>query len=359
MSVQQLLRREWGPFKGLYGDVSASVVPHGYASVATNVRLDNNVLETNPGNILFNTTFSSGGGNSVYCKELRFEDGGLLDRLGFGNSVDVLLVCSGNNWQYNTASTRVFIGYTEGTAAFTTGNTSVTGTSTSWLTNVQAGDFIKANAHADSAFTEIASVGSDTAITLVAGGYLGATAGTGTYVVRKTWASSDLFPPTAEFLNDIGVLSNGTNTVLTLSNNTAATLINLTSNTSIAKVTSLAVHKNRMFGANVPDTTNQSTVYWSPVNAANGTWTASQAVFPSDGGGAIEAIISYGGTLFVFKRFGKIYRMWGDFSTTAGTVDAITQIETPYSLGTILGKTVIKYDGLIWFLRYLILSSNV
>lgn len=62
--------------------------------------------------------------------------------------------------------------------SFTNGNTSVTGSGTAFLTDFKTGDYIKAASHTDGTWTQIASITSNTALTLVTGGYRGATLAT-------------------------------------------------------------------------------------------------------------------------------------------------------------------------------------
>jgi hypothetical protein len=61
-----------------------------------------------------------------------------------------------------------------GTVSFTNTNTAVTGTSTLFTRELRAGDSIKISSHADSVYQAIASIASDTALTLSVG-YTGAT----------------------------------------------------------------------------------------------------------------------------------------------------------------------------------------
>jgi hypothetical protein len=63
-----------------------------------------------------------------------------------------------------------------GTCTFLAGNTAVVGAGTAFTTAFVVGDYIKANAHADTAWTQIDSITDDAHLTLVAGGYLGANA---------------------------------------------------------------------------------------------------------------------------------------------------------------------------------------
>jgi hypothetical protein len=63
-----------------------------------------------------------------------------------------------------------------GTCTFTAGGTAVVGVGTAFLTAVQVGQYIRANAHAATAYTQVASITDNLNLTLVAGGYLGAAA---------------------------------------------------------------------------------------------------------------------------------------------------------------------------------------
>lgn len=84
-----------------------------------------------------------------------------------------------------------------GAVSFTNGNTAVTGASTKFTTEVQVGDLIRLSAHADSVLGKVASISSDTSLTLAAG-YAGIT-GSGAAVsgaARGTFSGNDIDDPT-------------------------------------------------------------------------------------------------------------------------------------------------------------------
>ncbi len=86
------------------------------------------------------------------------------------------------SWNMTSTASSTFV--TSGTATFTSGGTAVSGTGTSWSTQLQPGWQIKRDADPATAFTVIQSVDSNTALTLAVG-YKG-TGGTGTYAAGKT-----------------------------------------------------------------------------------------------------------------------------------------------------------------------------
>jgi len=84
-----------------------------------------------------------------------------------------------------------------GAVTFTNGSTSVTGASTKFVTEVQVGDLIRLSAHADSVLGKVASISSDTSLTLAAG-YAGIS-GSGAAVsgaARGTFTGNDIDDPT-------------------------------------------------------------------------------------------------------------------------------------------------------------------
>ena len=343
MSVQAYLRKEWGPFRGLYKDVIGSVVPSPYAITATDCLLDNDVLEVMTGDAIYNTGITSASSAShTYLINFTKEDNSSA-------TADHIYYCNGTIWRDVTASTSNAIGHTVGTATITNGSTTVSGFSTTWNTGteVQAGDYIKRKVDADSAYQIISSVNSDTSITLTAN-WSGTTLTNGAYIIRKQFTGSDTAVATAITFKGGIVITNGTEPMQYFSpDDINQGSMNIITSAPLAKC--LEIHKSRCFAANT--TSLPHDLFWSPSNAPSSAWNASAtgSIYPQDGGGEIVAVKSYNSRLFVFKRYGGyIYEIRGDFPTTIGAYDSIVPINTKH-IGILLGKTVVEFQGLLWF----------
>jgi hypothetical protein len=90
-----------------------------------------------------------------------------------------------------------------GTCSFLNGNTSLTGVGTKFLTELRVGDSLRATAHGVANATEIASIESDTELTFVAGGYLGASsASVGSTNHHTGWHELYIFAYPYDFIED-------------------------------------------------------------------------------------------------------------------------------------------------------------
>ena len=279
MSVQQLLRREWGPFNGLHSNQIGSAIPHGYAQLATNVRLDNGVIEVASGDAIFNTSLPAGTSNNHLFSI------GLFQSDFAGLSADQLLHCTGSTWRAVTSSASNAIGHTTGTATFTNGSAIVTGSSTAWTTHLKAGDFIKLASGADSTYQEISTVDSATQVTLTSTWAGGTTSAA--YISRITWSGSDNNYVCALPMNGVLLMSNRSDLMASY-NGTSQDVV-----TTGPAVGCLEQHKSRMFGANTSG--NPHRLFWSNSNAVT-TWdTTNQQtdIYALDGTAEIEAIKSY------------------------------------------------------------------
>lgn len=267
-----------------------------------------------------------------------------------GTSVDKLVCAALDEGNTNTTykvdiketsgdGTYAYIAHTAGTnASFTTANTAVTGVGTTWTSHLKAGDKIKASAHADSAYTEIASVTNDTNLVLVAGGYLGATAATVAYKARKI-LNKDFIPSAIVFNNNL-IITNGSDTPLTYNN---TTLNNIT-DTDAPKGKFIEAHKSRVFIAGTSG--GPSSIFWSAVNDET-VWDATsvEIVFANDNGN-ICGLKSFSDSLIVLKDNGNIYQVVGSFDQDAvGEPDYIRRIDTPSNIGTIAGFTAVVHDN--------------
>lgn len=232
-----------------------------------------------------------------------------------------------------------YFGHTAGTeASFTTANTAVTGVSTTWASHLKAGDKIKALGHADTAYTEIATVNSNTSLTLVAGGYLGATAAATQYKARMI-LNKDFLPSAVVFNNNL-IITNGADTPMTYNN---TTLNNIT-DADVPKGKFIAAHKSRVFIAGTSG--GPSSIFWSAINDET-SWdaTAFEIIFANDNGN-ICGIKSFADSLIILKDNGNIYQAIGSFDQDAvGEPDFIRKIDTPVNIGAIAGFSAQVHDN--------------
>lgn len=237
-----------------------------------------------------------------------------------------------------------YIGHTTGTADFTNGNTAVTGTGTAWLSHLKAGDKIKADAHADGAYGEIATVNSDTSITLSAN-YSGATTGGAVAYKARIILHKDYIPSALVFNNNL-VITNGNDVPLTYNNTT----LNKITDAQAPTAKFIERHKSRVFMAATSG--GPSTIYWSAVNDET-SWDAAalEIVFANDNGN-ICGIKSFADSLIVLKDNGNIYQVVGAFSQdSVGEPDFIRRVDTPDNMGTIAGFTAaVANDNKAYFL---------
>jgi hypothetical protein len=272
-----------------------------------------------------------------------------------GTTVDKLIMAAQDNGNTNSTykvdykatsgdGSYAYIGHTAGTnASFTSGNTAVVGVGTSWLSHLKAGDKIKATSHADSAYTEIASVTNDTNLVLVGGGYLGATAATTAYTARIIADKSAV--PRSIVFNNKCIISNGVDKMMTYDNTT----VNLLTDTDCPRAKFLEAHKSRVFASST--TANPSRVFWSATNDET-SWdaAANEDVYPNDNGN-IVAIKSFNDSLIVLKNNGNIYQLVGDFDDSdVGTVQFIRKIDTPENIGAIAERAVVVHTDGLYFL---------
>mgnify|MGYP001574856012 CR=1 FL=1 len=238
-----------------------------------------------------------------------------------------------------------YIGHTAGTSAgFTNANTAVTGVATTWLSHLKVGDKIKATGHADSAYTEIATVNSNTSLTLVTGGYIGATATAVAYIARKIM-NKDFLPSAIVFNNNL-IISNGSDVMMTYNNTT----LNDITDADAPRVKFLAGHKSRVFGLSTSG--GPSSLFWSAVNDET-SWDAAavEPVFANDGGNAC-GFESFADSIVILKDNGNIYQVIGSFDQdVVGEPDYIRKLDTPVNMGSIAGfSSAVNEDNKLYFL---------
>lgn len=265
-----------------------------------------------------------------------------------GTSVDSLVVAAQDNNNTNATfkvdlkqtfgdGTYNYIGYTTGTATFTSSSTTVTGSGTAWDVNLKAGDQIKPNS--GSTWYVIQTVVSATQLTL-ASSFSGSTVSGVDYMARIV-LNYQAIPQGVVFNNHL-VIGNGMDRPMVF-DNTSLTLLQ----DADAPVSGfLEVHKNRVFMATT------STLYWSAVNDET-VWSALSIspIYPEDNGN-IVGIRSFSNSLIVFKDNGRIYQVYGEFDQdAAGHPALIRRIDTADNIGVISGRSaVVNDDGLLYFL---------
>lgn len=332
---------------GLNDRVSPIILKESEATVLNNAVVnDRGILEKIKGYMKDHSPFPASSDSFI-----RF-----LLNLKIGSSVDVLLMAAQDNGNTNALykvdfkktsgdGTSTYIGHTTGTASFVSGNVNVSGAGTTWLTQLKAGDKIKATAHADSAYTEISSVTNDTNLVLVSG-YAGATAAAAPYIARIIWSKNNV--PRGIVFNNKAVITNGSETPFTY-NNTSVVLI---TDPDAPKARYVEVHKQRVFMANTPS--NPSRIFWSAVNDEQ-SWdpAAQEDIFPQDNG-TIVSINSFADSLIVFKNSGStnaIYQVVGNFDQTAvGSPTYIRKVETTQNIGIISERSPVIHNGNLYFI---------
>jgi hypothetical protein len=234
-----------------------------------------------------------------------------------------------------------YIGYTTGTATFTSGSPTVTGGSTAWSTHLKAGDKIKPDSV--STWYEILTVDSATQVTLTSN--YGTATVTGVAYKARIILHKDYIPSAITFNNNL-VITNGSEKMMSYNNTTLTTI----TDADAPRPAFIKPHKNRVFGAKTSG--GPSTIYWSAVNDET-SWDAAalEPVFTNDGG-IISGIESFADSLIVMKDNGSMYQIVGSFDQDAvGEVSFIRKIDTPTNLGAIVAYThVVHDDGMMWFL---------
>lgn len=335
------------PTAGFNTKISPMLLSDQEAAVLQNARMaDTGLLEKYPGYIKDGSPFPA---NSVSFIRM------LLDYKR-GTSVDYLIMAAQDNGNANTNykvdfkktigdGTYQYIGLTTGTASFTNASTAVTGSGTSWSTQLKAGDKIKASADADTAYVEIQTVNSDTSLTLVSN--YSATHAGAAYVGRIVWNYN--FVPRGVVFDNKAVFTNGSEAPMSYD----ATTLALLTSANAPKARYIEVHKNRLFMANTAS--NPSSIFWSYAEDET-TWDAAstEPISSAADGGTIVAIRSFADSLIVFKNGGfasTIYQVIGNFDDSAvGTVDYIRKIDCPDNVGIISERTPVNHKGYLYFL---------
>lgn len=247
----------------------------------------------------------------------------------FSNNTKYLIVTDGTDFKATSGDgVYSYIGYTTGTVTRST--TALTGTSTVWATNIQAGDQFKYNV--DSTWLNISVVNSDTSITLSSGS--GATSGA--YTIRKVM--NNTVRPKGAVLNDLLILCDG----IRIADKWDGTSLQRIS--GMPFVRGLELHKRHIFGF------TKDTLYWCDINTPT-IWTTTnlETVAVKDSGD-IVAIKSYAESLFIFKSNGRIYSLVGEAPFVATTLTyTITQITTPSYFGNVASETINTHNNLLRF----------
>ena len=246
------------------------------------------------------------------------------------SSFERLIMSDGTDWKYTTGNgSSQYFGYTTGTV--TRSGTALTGTSTDWDGNIEAGDQFKYDA--DSTWLNIATVNSDTSITLSTSA--GATSGA--YTIRKIMVGTTI--PSGVVFDNKAILSDNDR----IHDSYDGTSLVVIANMPVVK--GLVVHKRHVFGW------TDTNIYWADINAPT-TWTVTntESVFKNDGGKIIRCV-SYANSLVVVKDNGNFYLFVGEapFDATNATYSILKVDSTAY-LGTLCPYTFVVYQGLLWFL---------
>ena len=345
--IPQYLRKSYQDFSGGLNDFnSALIVPQKQFVQLDNALVNSTgILEKAPGYSVDGSPFPDDV-DSFIRMLVNYRRGTSVDKLvcaalDEGNTnvtyqVDLKETSGDGNYAY--------IGHTTGTASFTSGNTAVVGVGTAWTSHLKAGDKIKATAHADAAYTEIASVTNDTNLVLVGGGYLGATSAGAAYMARKIM-NKDFIPSSIIFNNNL-VITNGSDRPMTYNNTT----LNDITDADAPRGKFIVAHKSRVFIAGTSG--GPSSIFWSAINDET-SWDATsfEIVFANDNGN-ICGIVSFADSLIVLKDNGNIYQVVGSFDQDAyGEPDFIRKIDTPLNMGAIAGFTAaVGTDGKLNFL---------
>lgn len=269
-----------------------------------------------------------------------------------GSSIDTLLISARDNGNTNATykvdvkstigdGTYTYIAHTRHTATFTNGSATVSGVSTTWLSELKAGDKIKNAVDADSEYKEISVVVSNTSLTLTT--TYGGTSGTATaYKARKLWDINGI--PRATTFDNFAVITNGLDTPQVWDN----TSLDSITDSDAPKAKYLEVHKNRLFMANTSG--NPSRLYWSATNDPQ-TWdpVSTEDVSIQDGGD-IVAIKSFSNSMIVFKSNGTIHQVIGNFDQNAqGVPDFVRRIDSWENIGVIAERSPVVHNNSLYF----------
>lgn len=214
-----------------------------------------------------------------------------------------------------------FIPVTTTGTATTNSTTAVTGSGTSWLTTVQAGDFFVINSRAGSgvSFVSIASVASDTSLTLSTS-YGTSDTGASYTILPNFVATGTVYPPSFDtLLNKVYMTTSGR----ALASWDGTTFANVS---GAPQCHFLKTFKNYMFAANT--TANPSRIFWSAVINPD-SWPASNFidVAPNDGQ-QITGLFNDGTSLLILKQR-SIYKLSGDIFDPSNPTYTLTKIYTP------------------------------
>ena len=335
----QDFRKEWSNFQGLSSYQIPSAIYTNEVSSASNVILENGVIETALGISSVATPILP-----VGCTINGF--------VPYQNTSKQTLIyhCANfSTWQeMNTSDATSNLVYTVGQASRNVAGTTVYGTqeTENWMRHVIVGDYWKCAADADSAYIEISAVVSNSSLTLTSA-YSGGCSVSGAYAIRKIHTVDTARPYyNGSVLNGWALLLNGDGG----RNPFLYDGTDLYTAVGIPSAAVVTVHKNRWFAANL-ETSGPDNLYWGPVNSTQA-WntTAFEPIFSEDGSGGVVGLVSDGSSIVVFKRYGKIYRIFGDFSTAVGRPDSVLEVTTSFTVGQIAPRTIVKHKGLIWFI---------
>lgn len=319
-----------------------SVAGNKFVQLDNAILADHDILEKSPGYVLDGSPFPASADSFIR----------LLINFRVGVSVNSLVVAAQDNGNTNATykvdfkrtlgdGTYSYIGHTVGTAQFTSGSAAVVGTGTSWLLHLKAGDKIKPNLYSN--WYEILVVVDNTHITLTSN-YTDTTTASVAYMARIIWNKSKI--PEGLVFNNKLILTNESEIMAVYDNTT----VNLIQDPDAPRAAKLAKHKRRVFALRTA--ANTSNLYWSGVDDES-VWDPNSVapIFPKDNGNGV-GMVSFAGSLIIFKDNGLIYRVVGEFDQDAvGAPATIALIDVPDNIGIIAGKSVVvNDDNKIYFL---------
>lgn len=228
------------------------------------------------------------------------------------------------------------LGYTTGTISVSGAVLiSATGSGTTWLTHVSAGDFFRANSTAGSWYP-ISSVQDDTHLTLSTAVPVAVATGSAYTVLTVVNKVQNEYASLAGslWMSDLGSTMqryDGTGVTRIPAGPTAAFI---------------ETHKNYMFGFRT--TTADSRLYWSTVKDPT-SWPTNNFIDIDKSNGKGAGLISYGNELICFKTTG-MYKVVGEIFEPTSPTYAVYPISVPSDFRFNCAKSAVIHNGILYFI---------
>lgn len=266
--------------------------------------------------------------------------------LSSGSSTRMYIRASGDSrlglLYTDNGTTFAVVGYATGTISTTSGSPTVTGSGTTWTTDVRGapvpgvtkGDLLVVNGEVH----YIATVDSNTQLTLETN--MASTVSGSAYVITPYTGASgrSAMVAFAGYMWVVNYLPTAlaTRAPYRVSGTTFSTV------SAVPVVSKLAVHKNYMFGAATQ--ANPSRIYWSALKDPT-SWPSANIidVAPDDGYG-IEALVSLESGLLIVKRT-SVYLLTGDVFDPINPTYQLTQQQAPSDFICAAPSNVAIIDG--------------